>query len=563
MKKILSILFFASVLFGTGCQKGFLDINNNPFAVTKLNPTSMLTNVELSAGGLFGGSLNSNAFGSFIQHTTSRELDNYTMGASNFTTYMNNVWSNGYASFLLNSDHLISVAAEQPEFMMHGAIAKALKGYVFMVMTDMWGDIPYSEANKPGIIKPVTDPSDAIYNALLALMKEAKADFIALKGMSATSFTNPGARDIYYKGNIDLWIKAVNTLQLKLLVQSRKASSKVEGWQSTLTALLSENNFIGNGEDLQYPHTATQSPRDERNGRYIGEYEAAQKGTYISPFLYEIMKGYTFNMKANPFAGISDPRVPYYWVNQLTPTGTAQNITDYRDGAFVTRMMATNSGFGDSNQDNSMTCIGIYPVGGKYDDGSAGSIRGTGTGICPEKMMQAYSVPFMKAELILAGAVSGDARAEFKNALSAAIYHVNAVSQAARGTQTVPTLTDANTADFQDEVLARYDAASANGKMEIVMTQKWIANYYNCMEAYSDLRRTGYPVTFKGDNQEALSPNGHATGQDPNPAEIPLASYNTLPRILFYSVRETETNPENVKNGRDVTKSGHVFWDVQ
>ena len=559
MKKIILGLFITVLLFNTGC-KDLLDINDDPYAVKTINPTSILSSLEWATGDFFAGGyyLNSN-FGSFVQYLSSRELNNYSLSAS--TASLGNTWDNAYVGILNNCDQLILTAKEDNQYIVHGAIAKAIKGYIFMMMTDLWGDVPFTQFNVADITKPAADKSDVVYNGALELFKQAKTEFENAK--KAKNALDPKSKDLFYEGNIDKWIKAVNTFELKLLVQSRKTKDKITNWQSTLTALLNENNFIDNNEDFQFPHSSAKSPQDERNYNFVDEYEGGQKTFYICPWIFEIMSGYTYNAKNNPFSGISDPRIPYYWVNQLKANEEAENKTDYRCGAFVSIIPASNSGFDASNQDASMTCIGIYPVGGKYDDGKGGAVKGKGTGIAPDKIMQAYSVPFMKAELILTGNATGDAAAELKKGIRASIFHVNAVSQAAKGSQTVPALIVDSTVKFQDAIIARFNAAANNDKkLEIVMTQKWIANYFNTYEAYTDLRRTGYPVTFKGEGAIAFSPNGHTTELSAGPVEIPLAVYRVMPRILYYPIREVETNP-NIRNTRNITLYGSVFWDVQ
>ena len=95
------------------------------------------------------------------------------------------------------------------------------------------------------------------------------------------------------------------------------------GWKSELTALLTENNFLANDEDLEFPHTDTKTPMDERNNTFIDEYEGGQKSVWISPWLYEVMNGKFYNFKDNPFKGIKDPRTNYYYYNQCTASGDA------------------------------------------------------------------------------------------------------------------------------------------------------------------------------------------------------------------------------------------------
>jgi hypothetical protein len=371
-----------------------------------------------------------------------------------------------------------------------------------------------------------------------------------------------GNNDLFYQGNIDKWLKAANTMKLKILVQSRKAKAKVTGWDGELAAVLADNNFIGDGEDLQFPHSTTTAPMDERKPGFIDEYEGSQKSVFISPWLYEVMNGKTTNFADNPFRGIKDPRTNYYWVNQLTAEAPAQNPVDYRDGAFVSIMFGSKSGNTSYTQEAAMSVVGIYPVGGKYDDGKGGKIDPkSGNGIAPDKMLQAYSVPFMLAELALAGDYTGDAAALLKEGILASMYHVNAVSRASSAT--VPVISETVAGEFADAVVAKYNAADAAGKMEILMTQKWVANFYNPVEAYNDIRRTGYPRIFKGDgNGYAYSPFAQTAEAVSETTKFNLVTLLDFPRVLHYPLGETSVNPNITNEGRVVSES-HVFWDVK
>lgn len=209
-----------------------------------------------------------------------------------------------------------------------------------------------------------------------------------------------------------------------------------------------------------------------------------------------------------------------------------------------------------------MTCLGIYPIGGKFDDGKGGKISSSdGNGIAPDKMLQAYSVPFMKAELVLAGEIQGDAKALLAEGIAASVAHVNSVSKASDSS--VPEISAESLSIFSDAVAALFDAASAEKKMEIVMTEKWIANFYNPVEAYNDIRRTGYPILFTGDeNNKAWTPYTQTVEAAQGLTSYDLVTILKYPRILWYPQGETTVNHNVTNNGRVVSEKT-VFWDVK
>lgn len=553
--KFLNILGAGLIAFSvSSCD---LDINKDPYAVTDLNLSQLLTAVEyeISASFAEGSYLNAN-FSAYTQHTVSREIDNYSLIPSYAT--LGNTWNNIYIYGIKNADALIE-EANKANLSYYAGIGRVLRVYAYMNLVDLFGDIPYSEANVPGIEFPKADESADIYNALLVELNQALSDFAATEGNS----TKPASNDLFYNGDIQKWIKATNTMKLKLLTQSRFAKDEIANWETELAALIQEDNFLANGEDLQFPHTGTLSPADERKSGYVDEYEASQKSVWISPWMHEIMNGLSYNVKNNPFVGISDPRVPYYYFNQLKADEDAQNATDYRDGAFVSIMMGSNTPYVSMMQDASMSVVGIYPVGGKYDDGNGGAIGAkSGSGIAPDKMLQAYSVPFMKAELALAGEITADAKALLQEGIEASIYHVNAV--VAKADANAPLIEDASM--FIQNVMQQYDRANDERKMEIVMTQKWIANFYNPVEAYSDIRRTGYPVLLTGNEERmAYSPFDHTEAATDltaeGGAELPLVKIADYPRVLWYPQDECNVNPNITNKDRNITVS-NVFWDV-
>ncbi|MBR3743947.1 MAG: SusD/RagB family nutrient-binding outer membrane lipoprotein [Bacteroidales bacterium] len=552
-RKIFYGLVAIVAAFGfTSCN---LDINEDPYAVTKLDVEQLLTAAEYEVGINFaeGYYLNAN-FSAYTHHTSSREVDNYSLNASYST--LGNTWDQAYRYSIKNCDKLIEDGDANGNAI-YAAIGRILRAHVYMNLVDLWGDVPYTEANNTEFTEPKPDKGAFIYNDLLKSINKAIAD---LKDTEAENKLKPGANDLFYKGDVTKWIHAANTLKLKLLVQSRLVKGEIEGWKSELDGVLAENAFLANGEDLQFPHSTATTPSDERNSGYVDEYQGGQKSVWISPWFYEILNGKSYNFKDNPFKGIVDPRVPYFYYNQATASKDALNPTDYRDGAFISIMLGSNSGYTSNTQESVMTCVGIYPVGGKYDDGKGGAISAkTGTGIAPDKMLQAYSVPFMKAELVLAGEAAGDAQALLAEGISASLTHVNTVSKAADAS--CPMISADAATEFINNVVSRFEAANAAKKMEILMTQKWIANFYNPVEAYNDIRRTGYPILFKGDDKNmAYTPYAQSVEAKPELTPYNLVTILAYPRVMWYPQGEVDVNP-NISNEGRVVSSKVVFWD--
>ena len=305
-KTVKYILALFVVMAFESCTEGWLDINKDPNVPTTPELSQLLSFSELNmANSLSQGNFIGNNLSGYVHQLVSRETQNYGMGTQANNPY--NSWNYMYRYALVDFDAIIQNAEPEGNLIYTG-IAKTLKAYLFSIMVDLWGDVPYSEFNVPGVTAPKPDSSKDIYNNLIALLEEAKAD---LENAAAENLLKPGADDFFYAGDAAKWVKLNNTIQLKLLLQSRKAKSDISDWKSKLDALIADSKFIASDEDFQFWYNAATNPADERHPAYIDEYAGGQVTYYVSPFFYEIMRGSTLNAIDNPFAGINDPRIPY------------------------------------------------------------------------------------------------------------------------------------------------------------------------------------------------------------------------------------------------------------
>jgi hypothetical protein len=554
MNKILKFTLSLLVVFSLGsCSEGWLDVNKDPNVPTTPKLSQLLSFSELNMSkSMSQGDYIGNNLSGYVHQLVSRETQNYGMGTQANGIY--NSWNYMYWYALADFDAIIS-NAEPDGNMIYVGIAKTLKAYMFSMMVDLWGDIPYSEFNIPGLNAPKPDSSKDIYNALIKLLEEAKVD---LAKADAANVSKPGTDDFFYAGNVDKWTRLNNTIVLKLLLQSRKAKSDITGWKAKLDALIADNKFIASGEDFQFWYNATTNPSDERHPGYIDEYAGGQVTYYVSPFFYEIMKGQTYNVTDNPFAGIVDPRVPYYFFNQLKGN-SSQNPHEYRNGDFMSIFFASAGPNSAHANDASITKIGIYPCGGKYDDGKGGTITGfkQGSGKAPHKMITYAALKFMLAELALSGEITADAKTLLSDGIKAAIAHVNTVASKQTG---VPTIDDKSRDTYVNAIIAKYDAADNAGKMRILMTQKWIHNFFNPIDSYTDYRRTGYPTLFDPSKTQSPGFGVNPTVADKSAANVPLENIASFPRSLYYpTTSETNLNKNLVqKTNLSVPL---VFWD--
>lgn len=552
MKNIIRIfqVLFIVIALG-GCTKDYLDINKSPNSPTIPELNQLLSGSEfymveaLGQGDFIGDNLSS-----YVHQLVSREVQNYGMNSQANNPY--NTWNYLYTYVLTDYDAIIEYAQAE-ENLIYSGIAKTLKAYTFSVMVDLWGDVPYTEFNVVEILAPKPDSSKDIYNSLIALLEEGRAD---LEDTEAANLIKPGSDDFFYGGDTEKWVKLNNTITLKLLLQSRNAKSDITDWQGKLDALISGNNFIGTGEDFQFWYKAETSPRDMRHPA-ISNY-SGQTTLYISPFFYETMKGDTYNTIDNPFINIEDPRIPYYFVNQLKSSQASESPHEYRNGNFMSIFFASNGPNSAMSNDKSLTKLGIYLNGGKYDDGEGGVVAVEDTyGEAPHKLITYASLKFMLSELALAGETSENARTLLKEGVEASIAHVNLVAGKQKD---IPTISTVDMNSFVAQILTKYDAADSNGKMRIIMTQKWIANIFNPVDSYTDYRRTGFPFLFDPAKTQDPGNGVNPVEAERSPKRVPLTNIASFPRSLYYPTSsETELNPNMTQKTN--LASPFLFWD--
>ncbi|PQV59976.1 SusD-like starch-binding protein associating with outer membrane [Sediminibacterium magnilacihabitans] len=207
------MMLLAGSIF-TGCSKkinDFGDLNVNPNGATTPPTSALLTNVLSGLGGVPSNTNN----GFYVQYYT--ELQ-YPGNALYLQTAAS--WDAFYTGPLEDIQKIISICTTTPNAaLLNGnpvnqiQIARILKAYHFAVLTDRYGDIPYSKALN-GDVKVAYDKQKDIYTDLFKELTSAVSSFqstgTAIKG------------DIIYKGDISKWKKLANSLRLILAMRLSK-----------------------------------------------------------------------------------------------------------------------------------------------------------------------------------------------------------------------------------------------------------------------------------------------------------------------------------------------------
>lgn len=543
LKKYI-IYFFSTVLLfvGTSCED-FLDVNKNENNPTSVGVATLLTASQVTIGRAFSlGTTLGNGLSLYTHQSTGRiSSDRYALLGSSLG------WNDIYAA-MNNLDVIIEQGTSENRLAYVG-LAKIFKAYTFSSMVDIWGDIPYSEFNKfkNGITMPKFDKGSDVYPSLIALLDEGIADI----NNTTINPSKPSNDDIVYRGDLNKWKKAANTLKLKLYTQQRL----VKDVKAEVTALLaSPENLINSQAESFMVTFGPNGATDDRHSGYTIYTSAQRSNEMISPWFYEILKGYNKAI----YTGVEDPRIPYYFYNQKTATGAPENQTEYRDGGFISIVFGSTGPFRDASNSITISLLGMYPVGGRYDDGAGIHINATspvtpanaGTGAAPQKLLTYSDRLFLEAELINTGVISGNEKEVFEKGLKAALDQVDyVVTTYVKPAQTVPALgSSTKAANYQKSVVDAFAAStSASRRLEHIITQKWIANYGSPVTSYTDYRRTGFPIMFNPNNPEHAPGGLFQPPVDGNPtskpqAAVPVSVSNLYPQTLPWPQGELDIN---------------------
>lgn len=531
-KRIGILLSAVTLTVATGCDNYF-DINTDPNNPSEVTLGQLLTQSQLTMVNSLGiGNNGMSTPTSILVHQTVQRgsVDQYVVTGDDFQ--IQTAWQNLYSGSLEDFRVIIEQGTEEnsPQYV---GVAQILTAYSYSMIVDMWGDVPFSAALNPQeALYPAYDDDASIYPTLLELLDNGIAN------LALESNDSPAADDLIYGGNLASWRRLAKTIKLKLYNQSRLVADV----SAQVNALLAEGDLLRAGEDFELGYGTSVAP-DNRNPAFVYEYTLGNKVSYISPYFYEIM---TNQSQLNDVLdGIADPRVPYYWFNQVTDPADAQNPTEYTDdNGFVSIHFASTGVNQGWQQDRSQTVLGLYPIGGRYDDGKGGEVNTsgatTGPGTVAQRLLPHFASLYTQAELVLTEpGVTGNARDLFEKAMLASFNKVNEVA----GDAGAPRIVKNDIDDYIAAVLARYDAANDNGKLELILTEKWIASFGFAIDSYTDYRRTGFPIMY-----------------DPNTDNLPYTGTSRLyPVSMAYNSQSLTLN-QNAPNQKNVT-TDRVFWD--
>lgn len=449
MKKSIYLLLIFSLILQYGCsEKSLEELSVDPNNPTSVTPTLLLTAAQVDILGGFGYNWDRYA-GAFVQtfagnHATGVNADQYNLRSADFQ----GLYTSSYVNGLKDCYEIINTSGPAAEAWEHVGVAKIIMATGLGAITDVYGDIPYSEAfNISEFLNPSFDPQADIYTAINTLLTEAIQDLNTTSVLSLEG-------DLVHDNDVDKW-KATAYL---LLARNSNHLSKIDP-QGSATAALGYVDMAKaagmNSNDWNYSMKFDDQDPNWRNPWY----ELFENNLIIASENF-------MDMLISTDSGTWDPRLFSYW-NSRNIEGTFVDIVGKQNG-----LPTGNSSFS--------------PVG---PQGYYGKIES------PELIATYFELLFIEAEAALRANQPDRAATALNEAITS---QINLVANA--GVDHVAEYFDIDSATAQDAVDTRvssYIATYANESagtvtIEKIMTEKYKAMFTMNLETWVDVRRHDY-----------------------------------------------------------------------
>lgn len=443
MKKIHKIIIacFGLILIISSCKKA-LDINTDPNNSTNASVDLVLPSALGYTAYHLGNTLSilGGFWGQFwTQGPTANQYNNLEQYNVTSSAY-NRPWEGLYAGPLQDLKYIIQETEGTPN-KNYAGIAKIMQAYVFQYLTDLYGDIPFTEALDAANPTPHFDPQEVVYTGLIKLVDEG----LALIDVNSSS--HPLNDDLVYQGDMDKWKRFGNTLKLKIYL--RQAYVKPTVAETGIKAMYAANaQFLETGEDADIHFTTTTFNKHP----LFSSFQSITPDNYVAS-----------NTALQYLLTNNDPRVDIFY-QKATAAPNAGNHAALQQGRGPTLTGAQNS--------NSYSKIGPA-VGGPNGGETA-----------PVIFISAAESYFLQAEAVVRGWGTGDAKALYDNAVRSSFDYWNlSAAQAA--------------AYLAQSAIAFPIAGTMEQKIKAIIFQKWISmSGTQNVEAWTEWRRTGYPDIF-------------------------------------------------------------------
>lgn len=508
--KFKEIILAIAILFAAaGCTENFDELEKDPVALSA-NPAGQLTFTQLcmSGDGYYQWRANLIYSGGFVQHYAGAwNVTEYGTRFKKNDDYATAIWRNGYANELKNVVDILEKTSGDPAAVNMNAVAKIMKVMVAQRLTDLYGDIPYSEAGlgfSKGIVTPKYDTQEEVYMAFFSELDEA------YNQLNAGGGTVRG--DLFYNGDIAKWKKLANTLRLRLGM--RLSEIKPAEAEKQVKAALLNGVFESNLDNCIMKHldaTFNDNPAaiDFRGNGLAYAFVGNEHGDHFSSLVIDYLRDN------------ADPRL-----TMLATPKTSSSITGMG---------------GQPVQPGEKLYEGVRPGTFRWDAPGGATAASGIQSYFKEKTTPFLHVSYSETQLLLAeaayrGWITGVPAAEYyKRGVEAGIKQLSIYGAPSANQTEIDTYLNAK-------------PLVAGTEKEQIATQLWITYIFNSIEAYSNWRRTGFPQLLPITNPDS------ETG-------------GVVPTRLYYPNDEMQKNETNYmealsRMGGKNEWTNKVWWDA-
>ena len=470
-QKIIPGLFLIVGLLSS-CTKDFEKMNENPNSPVNVPAINVFTNaLQTSVDRQLGGWIQHTYLGVWCQQWCKVQYideDRY------MPRDMSAEFQNPYVRDIKDLTIVITTATEEENDLLLAA-AKIMRAWTFMYITDIWGDIPYSEAMQgfsvTGTLTPKYDTQASIYADLLVQLEEAN---VLLTGTAR----NFGAGDILYGGDPGLWRKFANSLKLRIL--NRAAGTP---WSFTY-------NMAGGTQVTTTSGAAALSTADAQIGTILG-----------SPSTYPVFESNDDN------AALSYPGLPYR--NPIFSTlyarddqAISETMVEWLKARTDPRLHIYGQPTPNSVETPPLEYVG-FQNGRGITSANFPSISILGTQVAYTETAPAYilcydEIQFIKAEYYKRVGNDAAAQTAYEEGIAASMERWGLSD----GSNVYPTfgipITTGSTgfpvdyAAYLADPLVAWGGTDAH-KYQLICEQRWAGMFGQGVQAYCEIRRTGFP----------------------------------------------------------------------